>query len=319
MRGGSRVFWLADDSAGGRTGDVYLPPGEADVEELERHARELHLPVYPLMSRPRGEHWEVEPVRIGLYKPWIASMDEGWTRWLLERYEFDHMNLENADIKEGSFADKVDVLLFPAVGESVISRGEPDSPWARARWTPLPPEYAGGIEPEGGARIKEWVEEGGTVVALDSSGSYFIDLFGLPVKNVLAKKNGGGSNGSAVNAPGTMLRILVDTEHPLGYGMRQEEAAYFAGSPAYSTKVPDPRFDRRVVARYPDEHHDVLVSGYIEGAEHLERKAAAVEVEVGEGRGILIGFRAQHRAQPHRTFKLLWNALYRTGLRKVEL
>ena len=56
-----------------------------------------------------------------------------------------------------------------------------------------------------------------------------------------------------------------------------------------------------------------MISGYLEGGEYLERRAAVVEYTVGEGKVILIGFRAQHRAQPLRTFKLLFNALYEVG------
>ena len=92
--------------------------------------------------------------------------------------------------------------------------------------------------------------------------------------------------------------------------MRDDEAIYFADSPAFKTRVPDPRFDRHVVARYPDHVRDILLSGYLEGGEILERRAAVVEYRVGEGRVVLIGFRAQHRGQPLRTFKLLFNALY---------
>jgi hypothetical protein len=92
--------------------------------------------------------------------------------------------------------------------------------------------------------------------------------------------------------------------------MRPEEAIYFADSPAFQTRVPDARFERTVIARYPADDKDILVSGYLEGGELLEKKAAAVEFEVGEGRVILIGFPPQHRAQPLRTFKLLFNTLY---------
>ena len=100
---------------------------------------------------------------------------------------------------------------------------------------------------------------------------------------------------------------------PLTFGMRPEEAIYFGSSPAFQTRVPDKRFDRAVVARYPDDKKDILISGYLEGGELLERKAAVVEFSVGKGKVILIGFRAQHRAQPVRTFKLLFNTLYDIG------
>jgi hypothetical protein len=256
----------------------------------------------------------------------VASTDEGWTRFLLEQYGFPFRNLSNEEIRSGEFADKVDVLLFPAVESDILAGGKPKDETAARLASPLPPAYAGGLDKGaapaagdgghkkaagraqegGGARIKSWVEGGGTVVALDSSADYFIDLFGLPVTNVLAK-------GGKVEAPGSMLRILVDTSQPLAYGMQPEEAAYFADSPAFATSVPDGRFDRRVVARYPEDERDVLVSGYLAGGEALKRRAAVVDLRVGKGRVILIGFRPQYRAQTLRTFKLLFNALYLVG------
>jgi glutamine amidotransferase-like uncharacterized protein len=107
-----------------------------------------------------------------------------------------------------------------------------------------------------------------------------------------------------------MLRVEMNLDSPLSFGMRAEEAVYFAGSPAFRTQVPDPRFGRKVIARYPDDDKDILVSGYLEGGDLLEKRAAVVDFTVGEGHVILIGFRAQHRAQPVRTFKLLFNTLY---------
>ena len=116
-----------------------------------------------------------------------------------------------------------------------------------------------------------------------------------------------------------MLRLLVDTDHPLGYGLRSEEAGYFASSPAFATGLPHGKIDRRVVARYPDHRDDIRVSGYIKGADLLERRAAVVELSYGKGKIVLLGFRAQHRAQPLRTFKMLFNALYWGLLEPTQL
>ncbi len=303
-----KVYWLTGAAPPEGPGAVWVPVKEATAEEMSAISSALHLPVRPLDAVPAGGRLRVSPVRVGLYKPWRASMDEGWTRWLLERYEFPYRNLANADLQKGGFAKAIDVLLLPDVDKQTLEKGQRGGD--RARFADrLPPDYRGGIGDEGAEKIREWVEGGGTLVALDSSTEYAIELFELPVRNVLA-----GVDGDRFSCPGSMLRILVDTAHPLGYGLRAEEAAYFAGSPAFRTAVPDARFERKVVARYPDHRDDVLVSGYLKGAALLARRAAVVDFAVGKGRVVLIGFRAQHRAQPHRTFKLLFNALYLGGL-----
>ncbi len=308
LAGKKKVYWLTGDKAPEGPGAVWVPAGEATSEEMTAISSELHLPVRALTAAPAGARLRVAPVRVGLFKPWRASMDEGWTRWLLEQYEFPYRNLANEDVRKGVFEGSVDVLLFPDVSKEILEKGEPGGDRARFAGK-LPPEFQGGIGEEGAGKIREWVRSGGTLVAIDSSTDYAIDLFELPVRNVLR-----GVDGERFSCPGSMLRLLVDNRHPLGFGLRAEEAGYFAGSPAFRTSVPDARFERHVVARYPDHRDDILVSGYLKGAGLLARRAAVVDFGVGKGRVVLIGFRAQHRAQPHRTFKLLFNALYLGGL-----
>jgi hypothetical protein len=308
------IFWLREGIDGGPPGDIFVPAGSVDREAMTRLSSDLHVPLRALEAPPEGRAYRVRGARIGLYKPWVPSMDEGWTRWLLEQHGFPFVNLSNEEIRKGEFRSRVDVLLLPDIGKSILAKGEP--PPERRRWfRPLPPGYSGGLGDEGAEQIRKWVrEEGGTVVALDSSTAYLIDILDLPVANVLEKVKR-----ERFYAPGSMLRIRMDNTLPVAYGMREEEAAYFAGSPAFRTRLPDSRFSRRVIASYPEHDDEILVSGYLRGAAMLERRAAAVEIQVLEGRVILIGFRPQHRAQPHRTFKLLFNALHLPGLEEVDL
>jgi hypothetical protein len=320
---GVKVYRLGDDNGVVQRGDIFLSANDIDPSKLGDIADDFHVPVVPLASAPDTDLLRVGSARVGLFKPWVASMDEGWTRFVLENYEFPLTTISNETIRSGEFTDEVDVLLFPDVSPAIIAKGEPDRDSGYRRWwTPMPPKYSGGIDtlPEaddgakkkkdgkqtkGGDHVKKWVESGGTVVALDGSIQYFIDLFELPVSDVLDKVPS-----REFNCPGSSLRVKMNMESPLTFGMRAEEVIYFADSPAFRTRVPDPRFDRKVIARYPDDDKDILVSGYLEGGERLEKRAAVVEYSVGEGRVILIGFRPQHRAQPVRTFKLLFNTLY---------
>ncbi|MCU0232952.1 MAG: M14 family metallopeptidase [Thermoanaerobaculales bacterium] len=328
---GRRVARLAADGADGRRGDIYLAAADVPSAELAELAAAHHAPVAPVAESPSGPLLEIAPARVGLYKPWAASMDEGWTRFILEQYGFPLVSLDNESIRSGAFAGKVDVLVLPAIEPAVIATGEPESERERSYWSPLPPEYAGGLDewpnraaeagaaggkrgaatakpPGGGERIKQWIEAGGTVVALDASADYLIELLKLPVQNALKA----GSDHD-LRCPGASLRVAMDLESPLTFGLRAEEAIFFADSPAFTTRLDHGSTTRRVIARYPDDLRDILLSGHLEGGDLLERKAAVVELGVGRGRVVLIGFRAQHRAQTVRTFKLLFNALYRVA------
>ncbi len=109
-------------------------------------------------------------------------------------------------------------------------------------------------------------------------------------------------------SPGSTLRIEVDDTHPLAYGMPDEALAMFLqGNQVYSV-VPSAR-NHRVDRIATFVERDVLQSGWLLGEDLIAEKAAMVSVGHGQGRVVLVGFRAQHRAQTHGTFKLVFNAL----------
>jgi len=308
---GAELYWLDAGTPGTARGDVWVRPGSVPAETLARIAGELHVPVTPLAANPSGPAFKVAPVTAGLYQPWAASMDEGWTRYLFDRYEVPYRTLHNKEMREGAYVGKLDVLVLADIEPGVLRDGASASRWGRS---PMPPEYEGGLGREGGEKLAAWIRGGGTAVALNRSGQYLVELLALPVTDTLAEVKGNG-----LDCPGSALRLLFDTSHPLAFGLRPEEVGYFDSPPAWATRIPDARFERRVVARFPDDRRDILVSGYLAGAERLERRAAVIEVKVGKGRVVLIGFKPQNRAQTHRTFKLLFNAVQLPGLTRVTL
>jgi hypothetical protein len=173
----------------------------------------------------------------------------------------------------------------------------------------MPPEYTGGIGPQGVLALREFVESGGTLVFLNRASNFAIEQFKLPVRNVLA-----GKPRTEFYVPGSILRIELDTSHPIAAGMPRETIAWLEDSPAFeivnSGDASVPAANVKVIASYPADQNPLL-SGWLLGGELLKGKAALVEVQVGEGRIILFGFRPQYRAQSLATYPLFFNALNR--------
>jgi hypothetical protein len=151
---------------------------------------------------------------------------------------------------------------------------------------------------------------------LNSGCLFAIDTLGVPVSDALKGLQPTGRHdeeeGPSVPAkfacPGSLLRMEFNSKHPVAYGMPDKAPGMFYGSTAFDIV---PSFDGKVpvvIAKYSGE--SLLMSGYLMGEKYLQNKAAAVDVPVGKGRVILLGFAAQNRAQPHGTFKLLFNSLY---------
>ena len=171
----------------------------------------------------------------------------------------------------------------------------------------MPPEYDGGIGQEGVDALKAFVEKGGRLVALNGASEFAISEFGAPARNALT-----GIDRAKFFCPTSLLKILVDNETPIGYGMPKQTAAMFVNSLALDTFSPSYGWDRKVVAAYPED--EILISGWLLGEEYLARKAAIVDTKWKDGRIILIGIRCQSRAQAHGTYKFLLNALLYPGM-----
>jgi len=297
-------------------GAFLIAAGPGTHARVEQAARTLGLRVVALDANPAGEIVRIKPPRVALYNAWGGNMDEGWTRWVLEQYEFPYTTLRDKDIRAGGLRTKFDVILLPdATYEQMLTGLAPGT---------MPEEYVGGMTARGVHNLLQFASEGGTLVAQDSAAELPLTILGLPVRNSVASLRD-----NEFYIPGALLRLNVTNTHPVAWGMPDQVAAFFTHSPVFDvgrrrrrdedTREPSPSAPAglSVVARYPAR--DVLMSGWLLGEQHLHNKAAVIEAPVDKGRVVLLGFRVQHRGQPHATFKLLFNSILLGASEKAAL
>lgn len=313
LKKGGKALWARESfSSGGKTyppGTVIVPAGSISRSFMETLARELFLPVGGA-SHVSSSTFQLSSPRVALYRPWIGrnSNDEGWTRWLLEQYEFSFVSLYDEEVKAGDLHSKYDVIVLPSLTADEMANGH--------RPGIVPPKYLGGMSERGVRNIKQFVENGGTLVALNQGCEFAIEQLGLPVKDVLKEIMAAGRSYGVVTAaqqakfacPGSVLRMQFDPQHPVAYGMPEEAPAMFISSPAFVPLSSSDEKTPSTIAKYPSGK--LLLSGYLEGEQYLHGKNSALDVPLGKGKVILLGFGVQQRAQPHGTFKLLFNSLF---------
>ncbi|HEX6127248.1 MAG TPA: M14 family metallopeptidase [Pyrinomonadaceae bacterium] len=254
--------------------------------------------------------------RIGLYKPYTSSMDEGWTRFVFDTYQIAYRSISNEDVRAGRL--DYDTVILAADSESTILNG-----LSRQRY---PAEFAGGIGDEGVENLKKFVENGGKLICFDDSCELVIKRFRLPLRNILA-----GLPRNQFYNPGSIVKLNVDTRHPYARGILEETPAYFTASSAFDVSEPpavaagsEPSSspstatnsqlqpttaaagsDVRVIARYASK--DALMSGWMLGEGLLNGRTALAEVDRGKGKIVLFAFRPQHRGQTFATFPFIFN------------
>jgi hypothetical protein len=226
--------------------------------------------------------------RVGLYKGFVPNTDEGWTRWVIERFGFAYTSLGNREIQQGGLHHSYDVLVFADQRATTIEEGY--------RAGAMPPEYCGGLGEKGAAALKEFLHSGGTLVFFNEATEYAFKRLGVSVKGGL-----GESSKRDLYCPGSLLRVKLKARHPLTLGLPEEIAIWMGSSPVWEVE------DSMSVARYPQS--GILASGWLLGERHLAGRTALADVPYGSGRVILFGMRPQYRGQSYQTFKLFFNAL----------
>jgi hypothetical protein len=247
------------------------------------------------LAATSGSPTEIHQPRVALYQAWTANMDEGWTRWVFDHYEFPYTSLHNKDVQAGKLHDRFDVIVLPDARATEILEGRTGKG--------IPEEYRGGIGDAGWKTLEDFVHDGGTLVALGEASSLIVNKLPLPVKDI---------NRTLTRdehfAPGTIVNLQVNTTNPLGFGVAQNTYGFYINSPFFEITDGFSNQKVQIVARYPNEGANA--SGWLRGEEFHLGKAAVVTVDLNPGKVVLFGIRPQHRAQTHATFPLLFNALY---------
>jgi hypothetical protein len=283
----------------------FILEGEISGEEATTIAKN-GLQIEP--ENAKNENWQkVSRPKIGLYKSWVANMDEGWTRWLLQTYHFDFDTLHDYNIQNEDLS-KYNCIILPDQAASTMLHGYNEFK--------MPAKYCGGLGLLGSMSLSKYVSLGGTLIGFDDANDFLIDQFGLPIKSTTRNVSS-----TAFTVPGSLVKIIIDQKHPIASGMSDKAAAYFVNSSAFEfnksniiseggktriKKVKPPKAD--IISSYAKK--DVLLSGFAQGeTSYLAGKIAALSFPFEQGKLVMFGFRPQFRGQPRGTYKLFFNAI----------
>ncbi|HWO00705.1 MAG TPA: M14 metallopeptidase family protein [Blastocatellia bacterium] len=333
LSSGEDVYWLKQSlNANGKAfgpGAIFIPSKPSTLPKLQKLAAEIGLSFDAVASKPTGEAYKLRPLRIGLWDRYGGSMPSGWVRWLLEQYEFGFTVVYPPTLDAGGLAGKFDVLIFvdggiPARdarpgqagggGGGFGAMPEPES---------IPAEFRERLGNVTVARtipqLRQFLEAGGTMLTIGSSNSFAYNA-GLPIANALMEKQPDGVERALPRekfyVPGSILQVRVDNTNPLAYGMSEKLDVFFDNSPVFRMKPEASIKGVKPVAWFDSDKP--LRSGWAWGQKYLQDGVAVAEASVGKGKLFLFGPEITFRAQPHGTFKYLFNGVYYGGAELVS-
>jgi hypothetical protein len=286
-------------------GAILVKGGGALKSDLQAMADELGLSFRRAPSRLSGGTIALKAPRLGMYKRYAGgNMDEGWTNWLLQDFDFTFKSIFNKDMKAPSLDKDFDVIIFPDDSVNIIIEGRQRRDGGGEQGDEdIPEEYRGGIGAEGVENLKKFVKNGGTLITFNGSYEFAKEIFKLPIENMLE-----GVSTKEFWCPGSTLHIAVDTSHPIAYGMPRNTTALFRQSPSLRVSAIEGDANVAVPARYHEQN--LLQSGWLIGEKYLSNRPVVIEFQIEKGKVILLATPAQFRAQMHGTFKFLFNSIF---------
>jgi len=288
----------------------------ASAAELQKLAAELgvNFETAPASLSMTGAIKLRKP-RIGLADVYGGSMPSGWTRFVLEQFEFPFEVIYPKVVDAGNLSSRFDVLIFPSdVGPALAGgRGGGAGGGSGAN---IPSEFQPMLgtytSDQSGAALKKFVEDGGTILAVGRSSMNLARVLGLPVENHLIERSADGSvrqiPAEKYYVPGSILRLAVDNTAPIAHGLEDHVDVFFDNSPVFTLGPEAVRKGLRPVAWF--DSATPLRSGWAFGQGYLNGGVEVVQATIGKGSLFMLAPEITFRAQPHGTFKFLFNGLY---------
>jgi hypothetical protein len=317
MQTGENVYWLTQpatvDGDQYPAGTVYIRSRGGTSGRLAQMATELGVNFEGVSSMPRTEALQLDDVRVGLWDQYGGSMPSGWTRFLLEKFEFPFAVVYPPQLDRGDLKRDFDVLIFPTEaipGEVALAR---DDPYSTQNFDPatIPEEYRdrlGQVSTDVTVpQLRRFLEDGGTIITIGTSANLATYL-DLPIGDHMVDANGRPLPEEEYYIPGSILQARVDNSRPIAYGLGNRVDMMFDSSPVFRLQPGAEAQGVRRVAWY--DSATPLRSGWAWGQEHMRNGLAAVEADVGDGKLYMFGPQVLYRGQPHGTFKFVFNGIY---------
>ncbi|HQR32703.1 MAG TPA: M14 family metallopeptidase [Blastocatellia bacterium] len=330
LKDGEEVYWLKQPlTVGGVThpaGTIYIPAKATTAARVQKLSADLGLRFAAMTTKPNvGEMFKLRQPRIALWDRYGGSMPSGWTRWILEQFDFPFTVVYPQTLDAGNLADKFDVIIFvtqaiPAAstrggGGAATSSDEPPQFGRSPQAAELPEEFRGWLGNVSAAKtipqLKAFLEAGGSILTIGSSTNLGYHL-GLPMTSALVERTSNGDERALGRdkyyIPGSILQVAVDNSNPLAYGMPNRVDVFFDNSPVFRLKPEAGLKGVKPVAWF--DNGAPLRSGWAWGQKYLQDGVTVIDASVGKGRLFMYGPEIAFRGQPHGTFKLLFNGIY---------
>ncbi|MFC2162004.1 M14 metallopeptidase family protein, partial [Acidobacteriota bacterium] len=157
---GHKIFWLKKSYVSNDktypVGTIFIESNSSTVKKLEGMSEELGVSFAGTPAVPSVSALRINPIKIGLWDRYGGSMQSGWTRWLLEQFEFPFEVVYPPKLDEGNLKNQFDVLVFvsgaiPALRTGQSGQGQGRGFGGTPNLESIPEEYhnqVGNITPD---------------------------------------------------------------------------------------------------------------------------------------------------------------------------